>query len=1108
MQQQVLDILPNGHPNKTACLNNLGLSLRERFRFLGSVTDINVAISLQQQAIALTPNQHPNLPGYLSNLGNALHDRFKQLKEQTDLDQAIILQQRAVDITSSRDPGRGKLLNNIGNSLTSRFNVLGNQDDIDKAISFLQEATALTPFGHPDKARFLTSLGSSWEERFARLHNIPDIEEAITIHKQAVFLTTMNFSDRARKLTNLGNSLHQRFKHLHDLDDINNAIILQREAQLINLLPDGDPKKPGYLNCHALSLLYRFKHFRNLSDVIEAILIQQKAIELTSEGHVDRPGLLSNLGNSFRQRFEYLGDVVDIDSAIQAQRQAVELTEDVNQDKPSFISNLANSLSRRFEYLRERSDIDEAVAAQQYAVDLCPNGHNRKAIFYNSLGISLCIWFRQVKEHADIDRAITAHLNAMELIPKGGTEKTGLLFNLANSLLTRFDSLQELGDINKAISFCQRAVDLTPDIHASKAILLSSLGLMFSARFQLLQELTDLDKAISMQQQALNLIPDGHSDEALIYGNLAVSLSHRFDLLQKAEDMDKAIGAFRVATKSHAGNSVAQYTFALNWASLCLRAGNPSLSLEAYSAILEMIPQLAWVGHKVARRYSELSKIGSIVNKAAAVAISLGKENLALEWLEEGRNIVWQQILQLRNPADELRLRDPELADKLQVISFALEAVGSSSNDRRMQIIDLKTQSLNTEGDAQRHRALAAEYKTIINQIRQLEGFESFLRPKKLSELLPAASNGPVVVINMHSSRCDALVLQTFDSSQPVIHIPLPEFSFEKAKQLYFQKNTILHEQSTRYDRKLVTVTDSMTHGVSSLQSVLADLWICVVSPILEKIQKTLTKRDNDHLPHLTWCATGPLAFLPLHAAGIYGNDSLNHPKVKISDYFISSYCPTLSSLLRHPLKHDACKLHSNILIVSQPNTGQPLPGTIQEVQSIMKHAPPDHILHLNDKQATINMVLEEMEQHDWIHLACHGIQNIRDPLKSAFALSDGMLQLESLLGKSFHHAEVAFLSACQTATGDAHLPEEAIHLAAGMLTAGFRNVVGTMWSIKDKDAPLVADIFYSTLLQESRRKDGSLNVAYALHKAVEKLRETVGERSFERWVPFIHFGL
>jgi CHAT domain-containing protein len=108
----------------------------------------------------------------------------------------------------------------------------------------------------------------------------------------------------------------------------------------------------------------------------------------------------------------------------------------------------------------------------------------------------------------------------------------------------------------------------------------------------------------------------------------------------------------------------------------------------------------------------------------------------------------------------------------------------------------------------------------------------------------------------------------------------------------------------------------------------------------------------------------------------------------------------------------------------------------------------------------------------------------------------------------SLAHAELAVLSACQTAKGDAKLPEEAAHLAAGMLGSGFRSVVATMWSINDADGPVLADAFYGALKAMRRRPEADLEVAHALHEAVARLRKEIGEQNFVRWVPFVHFGV
>lgn len=200
------------------------------------------------------------------------------------------------------------------------------------------------------------------------------------------------------------------------------------------------------------------------------------------------------------------------------------------------------------------------------------------------------------------------------------------------------------------------------------------------------------------------------------------------------------------------------------------------------------------------------------------------------------------------------------------------------------------------------------------------------------------------------------------------------------------------------------------------------------------------------------------------------------------------------------------------VLVISQPNTpGQrPLPGTLEEVRQIKACLGRHDMKWLNEGDATIQAVLEGMGTYSWCHLACHGIQHREDPMKSSFALYDGSLELQTIMSKSFPSAEVAFLSACQTASGDEALPEEAVHLAAGMLAAGYQTVFGTMWSIGDKDAPVLAKEIYPLLL-DTKNDDGiddSRRAAYALHHAVGKLREKVGENSFVQWVPFVHFGI
>jgi CHAT domain-containing protein len=180
-----------------------------------------------------------------------------------------------------------------------------------------------------------------------------------------------------------------------------------------------------------------------------------------------------------------------------------------------------------------------------------------------------------------------------------------------------------------------------------------------------------------------------------------------------------------------------------------------------------------------------------------------------------------------------------------------------------------------------------------------------------------------------------------------------------------------------------------------------------------------------------------------------------------------------------------------------------------KEIDILEKHAQLGHTFSkLMESDATVQNVVEGMKESNWVHFACHGVQVISDPTKSALLLAkESHLTLLDMTKLSLPHAELAYLSACQTATGVEHLSEEAVHLTAGMLLAGYHGVIGTMWSIRDEDAPKVADAVYAHLLKEPN--PDPTQAAFALHEAVKKLcDESGGKKSFFSWVPYIHVGI
>ncbi|PVF96629.1 hypothetical protein CPB86DRAFT_816256 [Serendipita vermifera] len=1060
-----------------------GITAFHDFGSHGTLESLEQAISNFEAITELIPEGDPNLPGILSNLGAFLLYRFERLGQVLDINNSIERLERATALTVDSNAGKPGCLTNLGNSLQARFRRFGEVADIDSAIAHNQAAVELTPDDHPSKPSRLTNLGVSLRTRFERLGEVADIDSAIVNQQAAVELTPYDHPDKPGYLSNLGNSFQTRFERFGEVADINSAIIHKQAA--IELTPDDHPDKPSYLNNLGNSLGTRFERFGEVADIDSAIVNQQAGVELTPNGHPHKPRLLNNLGASLQTRFKRFGEIADIDSAIIHKQASIELTPDDHPDKPGCLNNLGNSLRTRFERFGELVDIDSATVNQQAAIELTPNGHPDKPGYLNNLGVSLRTRFERLGEVTDIDSAIVNQQAAIELTPDDQPDKPSRLTNLGASLRTRFERFGEVADINSAIIHKQAAVELTPDGHPHKSGCLNNLGLSLQTRFQQLGDVADIDSAIFNQQEAVNLDPDSHPQKTAHLRNLGTAFRTRFLRLHDPEDAKAAILYLSLSAISSTGPPSTRFDAVRNWISIASLIGHESL-LSAYECAIALMPLIAWLGLSIPGRHNHLVQMGGIARDAAAAAISLKQYDKALEWLEQGRSIVWNQILQLRTPVDELRSVDSDLAGRLLQVSRLLDH-GIKDNELVGSI----------EQEGHRYRALTVEWESIIKQVRSLPGFEDFLKPPRLSRLMDACRDGPIVVFNIAEERCDALTL--VPGFNEVMHIPLPDITSEKVTQLRDQLKDMLYSSGIRMrgERAAKRVRGD---EIKDCRPILADLWEGLVKPVLDSLAFL---PHPDVLPRIWWCATGPLAFLPIHAAGIYDDQSVGS---HVSDYVISSYTPTLSSLLQSivPAVNSPFKLLS-VIQPSAPGVSSIL-NTKEELEHIKRHIGSREHTILNGQEGTKERVMKAMKDSNWVHLACHGSQKQDEPTKSGLILEDGHLTLEEIIKLNLPNAEFAFLSACQTMTGEETLSDEAVHIAGGMMLAGYRGVVATMWSIEDDLAPEVADEFYRHIMVDGDRPD-SRKAAEALHYSIQRLRKKGGV-SLTSWIPFVHLGV
>ncbi|KAJ7024631.1 CHAT domain-containing protein, partial [Mycena alexandri] len=593
------------------------------------------------------------------------------------------------------------------------------------------------------------------------------------------------------------------------------------------------------------------------------------------------------------------------------------------------------------------------------------------------------------------------------LRPGSHADRSSSLNNLADVHWTGFEETGHLADLEESMSFHRKALELFPGSHPNRSSSLNNLANALLTRFRQISQVTDLEESIGFYREALELRPGSRPDRSTSLNNLASTFLTRFDQTGQLADLDKSMICFRDAAAHETSFVINGFLYSRRWASKATSFCHSS-AMEAYQYTIALLPRLASLDLNIRRCQEALSQARGLACDACRYAIQEAQFDKAVEFLCAGRGVFWAQALQLRTPLDELQFVAPHLALKLRTISNAIEAASAHDDFQNMQDNLQHTREL--EREATNRRILNKDWNGTLEAVRKLKDFDDFLLPKSISNLRKASSNGPVILLNAADSGCDALVVTQDD----VKHIPLPDISIETTQRLGDILRTALSLHGARSD---------------TLQALL--------QPIPTNPRLKAKQEDKDIHTRIWWCPTGSLAVLPIHAAGIYEGDN---PE-SLSDYTISSYTPTLD--------HDP-----KMLAVIQPEMPGDrcfdLPFTLEELCMIEQHVPRTRLTRLGTKEepTSVGRVLSFLPDASFVHFACHGSQDLENPLESALLLGDGDLKVSKIMQNPSQNASLALLSACQTAMGDKEVPDEAIHLAATMLFAGFRGVVGTMWSV------------------------------------------------------------
>ena len=470
----------------------------------------------------------------------------------------------------------------------------------------------------------------------------------------------------------------------------------------------------------------------------------------------------------------------------------------------------------------------------------------------------------------------------------------------------------------------------------------------------------------------------------------------------------------------------------------------------------------------------------SLGRTGCAVAIAAGRTDQAAALLEQGRAVLMSQNLEARSDVSDLAASHPELASRFVELG------------ERMHRAEETTVADETAQVREQHAAAGA-WDRLLHDIRSTTGLTRFLLPPTVAQMRTEASQGPIVLINVDRLRCDALVVGA--DGIRVVPLDVTEGLLAHTAEDFLEAVAVdLDSPREQQERARETVF-----------STLEWLWDKVAEPVMEAAGLTEPipqDAPRSEVPRLWWSASGPLAHLPLHAAGYQRKAALDGGR-SVLDRAATSYTPSIRVL--HHSRRSAASGDSGrpyLAVAQDTGTGGSRGASAAEVAAVARTL--TQLRVLDGHGASVLRVLQELRSAATVHFACHGVSDPGDPSRSHLALADGPLGVLDVARQQLPHARLAVLLACHTAHTN-RLPDEAIHLASAFQTAGYPQVIGALWEAADLVSQRLAGQLYRSL----RRYGGGLDVddaGRALHGIVRGLRARY-VRSPAVWAPYMHAG-
>ena len=270
-----------------------------------------------------------------------------------------------------------------------------------------------------------------------------------------------------------------------------------------------------------------------------------------------------------------------------------------------------------------------------------------------------------------------------------------------------------------------------------------------------------------------------------------------------------------------------------------------------------------------------------------------------------------------------------------------------------------------------------------------------------------------------------------------------------------------------------------------STQRVLTSLYEELIEPLEPLLEETVDRNSDrtEASRKLVIVPHGLLHRVPFHALFDGGSYLLERFEV--------SYAPSAKvySLCQGRIPRGFDK--ALVLGVADPS----IPAVAEETQAVVKHLPAAELLR--DQQATVEALRLKVPGCGVLHLACHGMFRVDNPMFSSLKVGDGWLAASDVIRLDLDGALVT-LSACESGRNEIYAGDELMGLTRAFLGAGATTLVASLWLVQDETTAELMENWYEHLSQGVGR-------ATALRNAQLALKDKFPHPYY--WAPFVLIG-